>query len=307
MNDVLNVTRSNYSNNFQQGASLPLVTIGMPIFNGAVYLPRAIESILQQTYPNIEIIISDNFSTDGTQNIISQLRERIPGVVVHNQPRNMGVVENFKTVLRLASGEYFVWFAPDDLMHPNFLEVLVQELERHPKATACMTQTNRIQEKDSVLFQVNYPGSANPNEISIVRQCALTLSRKVENRQLYYNMFISGLFRRSFLSKLVGKFPDIFQLGERPLVGLAALSGGLRYVDKPYFTKILKEIKFAKTHADDPYIKSFPRSNWRQLVLISKWIMLSPTVSTKLKIEAVLFVIAPLFWNDALRFVANLK
>ena len=93
---------------------LPLVTIGMPIRNGDPYFELALESVLAQDYPNLEIVVSDNGSTDGTSGILARVaaldpRIRLPSV------QDSQRFKNFEWVLRQARGRYFMWVADDDL------------------------------------------------------------------------------------------------------------------------------------------------------------------------------------------------
>lgn len=110
----------------------PLVTIGMPIFNGGRYLKEALEAALSQTYPNLEIIISDNGSTDDTEEVCRAYATRHPSVRYIRQPVNLGMNGNFNFLVEAAKGKYFCWLAADDGMAENYVETLVDCLESHP-------------------------------------------------------------------------------------------------------------------------------------------------------------------------------
>lgn len=110
----------------------PKVSVGVPVFNGAMTIARAIESLTAQTYRNLEIVISDNASTDATESVCRALAAGDPRVRYVRQPRNIGAASNFRAVLDLALGDYFLWAAADDWRSPDFIELNVSFLEAHP-------------------------------------------------------------------------------------------------------------------------------------------------------------------------------
>ena len=92
----------------------PLVSIGIPTYNRERLIGRAIESALNQDYPNIEIVISDNASTDATSEVCRRYAQEQPNVRYVRQPRNLGAIRNFDAVLRQSSGQFFMWLGDDD-------------------------------------------------------------------------------------------------------------------------------------------------------------------------------------------------
>jgi glycosyltransferase involved in cell wall biosynthesis len=109
--------------------SAPTVSIGLPVYNGAAYLAETIESILAQTYADFELILCDNASTDGTEEICRDYAARDPRIRYHRQPRNIGACGNYDMAFHMGRGRYFKWAAHDDLLAPTFLEKLVPVLE----------------------------------------------------------------------------------------------------------------------------------------------------------------------------------
>ena len=108
-----------------------LVSIGLPTYNRAVDLKRAIDSALSQDYANFELIISDNASTDGTQILCEEFCRQDTRVRYIRQPHNKGPGENFRSVRLEARGEFFMWLADDDWLDPSYisrcLEVLIEQ------------------------------------------------------------------------------------------------------------------------------------------------------------------------------------
>src|SRR3990167_857582 len=101
-----------------------LVSIGLPVYNGAATdrLPRSLDSLLNQTYHNIEITLSDNASTDGTEKICREYAARDSRIRYIRQKENRGVVANFQFVLAKAIGEYFMWAASVDAWAIIYIE-----------------------------------------------------------------------------------------------------------------------------------------------------------------------------------------
>ena len=96
----------------------PRVSIGLPVFNGDKYLADVLDSLLSQSYPHFELIISDNASTDKTAEICRGYINKDSRIRYIRHPENMGAAWNYNHVVGLAQGEYFKWAAHDDLYHP---------------------------------------------------------------------------------------------------------------------------------------------------------------------------------------------
>jgi glycosyltransferase involved in cell wall biosynthesis len=130
------------------GAILPpLVSIGMPVYNGGKYLRQALDSLLAQDYYNFELNISDNASTDDTAAICEGYCARDQRLHYYRNPTNLGMLANWERVFELASSDLFMWAACDDCWSPNYLRTLVDCLLANPQATLaagriCFTDVN---------------------------------------------------------------------------------------------------------------------------------------------------------------------
>lgn len=111
-------------------ATVPLATIAIPTFNRAESLKRAVTSARAQDYPEIEILIVDNASPDGTEETCRSLAREDPRIRYVRQMSNVGPVRNFETGLEQARGTYFMWLADDDWISPNYVRRCIEELER---------------------------------------------------------------------------------------------------------------------------------------------------------------------------------
>jgi glycosyltransferase involved in cell wall biosynthesis len=118
------------------------VSIGIPVYNGARFLAESLESVVGQTYQDIEFLISDNGSTDATEEICRSFAERDQRVAYHRQPSNRGASWNYNHVFHETTGDLFKWATHDDLLAPTYIERCVEGFERggpdvvlvHPRA-----------------------------------------------------------------------------------------------------------------------------------------------------------------------------
>lgn len=122
----------------------PLVAVGLPVYNGEEFLGAAIESILAQTLPDFEIIISDNASSDRTEAICQEYVSRDSRVSYHRASKNHGIVWNYNEVFRLSSHEFFMWFSHDDILAPTYLERCVEVLRKDPSVVLCFANWGEI-------------------------------------------------------------------------------------------------------------------------------------------------------------------
>ncbi|SHL21987.1 Glycosyl transferase family 2 [Pseudonocardia thermophila] len=140
----------------------PRLTVGLPVFNGEDYLAEALESLLAQTFTDFELIISDNASTDGTEQICRRYAARDPRVHYVRQPRNLGISANHNVLVALARGTLFKWAGHDDLFDPDLLRRCVQLLDEHPDAVLATAWTAVIDENGEVTDVVDqYPADSD--------------------------------------------------------------------------------------------------------------------------------------------------
>jgi glycosyltransferase involved in cell wall biosynthesis len=109
----------------------PLVSIGLPTYNGDKRIGSTVMAILNQNYPNLEVIISDNCSSDHTETVCTHLCKMNPAIRYFRQKENIGIISNFEFVLRHASGDFFMWVADDDSLEPGILQKYVDFLVSH--------------------------------------------------------------------------------------------------------------------------------------------------------------------------------
>jgi len=122
----------------------PKVSIGMPVYNREPYLRAALDGVLNQTYRDFELLISDNASTDKTEAICREYAARDSRIRYVRNATNLGMAGNYNAAFRRAVGEYFRWVAGDDLSAPESLAACVEVLDQHPDVVLCYPKTGII-------------------------------------------------------------------------------------------------------------------------------------------------------------------
>ena len=177
----------------------PRVTIGMPLYNAERYLEETLESILAQTFTDFELIVSDNASTDRTDEICRRYAATDSRIQYSRNPQNMGATYNYNRTLALASGAYFRHNAYDDTLAPTYLERCVAVLDNEPAVVLVYPLVRFIDE------------NGNPHREGKLRRCKLDLRMQEPHERLRafidtggpYSMCdpVFGLFRASALRR----------------------------------------------------------------------------------------------------------
>jgi glycosyltransferase involved in cell wall biosynthesis len=196
--------------------SHPIVSIGMPVYNGAKYIWCAAQSILAQDYEDFELIISDNASIDETESICRELAERDGRIRYFRNDTNVGASRNYNRVFRLARGQFFKWAAHDDECHPAMLRRCVEVLERAPdRVTMVYPLAELIDEEGKTLVPIlDHIESRDPRP-----------HRRLAHILWFLNMCdpVFGLYKVEYLKKtqLIGPFfgADYVLLSELAMLG----------------------------------------------------------------------------------------
>ncbi len=264
--------------------SKPRVSIGVPVFNGDNYIAEALESVLAQTYGDFEVIVSDNGSSDRTQEICRGFAERDPRVHYYRSDENRGVYWNFRRVWEPAQGDYFMWLAHDDKLAPEFLEHCVAALDRDPNAVLSYPKAIDIDEQGNHLVY---------KEQNLNADAARPDQRFRELVRMDHNCeAIFGIIRTATLRKIriFGNFAD----ADRVMLAELALYGP--YSQVPEFLFLHREHPLRTTNV-------YPQSRFeRTAILLS-------TKRTKIvfphcrQFKEYLLAIhrVPLSWRDRLR------
>jgi glycosyltransferase involved in cell wall biosynthesis len=209
-----------------QTKSVPLVSIGIPVFNGANYIRQAIDSILEQTYPNLEIIISDNASTDQTAEICNGYLNNDLRIRYYRNEKNIGAGANYDSCFNLSCGKYFKWSAHDDMIESTYIEKAVSLLEQNNEAVLCISQVRQVDENSNTIrvYDLNYPGLSSTRPSQRFRPMLMDMTGCE---------YFFGLFRRDSLigSELHGNFIN----SDKILIAEMALRGNFIKIDEPLF------------------------------------------------------------------------
>jgi len=144
----------------------PLVSICIPTYNNARFLRESLDSIVNQTYLNKEIIVSDNASTDETEKIVKEYVEKYK-VKYYRNEKNIGAEANFTRCIELANGEFIAIYHSDDIYDKDMVTIQVEYLINHPNSGAVSTFSRHINEEGNVFKIGGFPSEftkKNSNE-----------------------------------------------------------------------------------------------------------------------------------------------
>ena len=126
----------------------PILSVLMPVFNSERFVAEAIESILNQTFPDFEFLILDDASTDKSFEIVKDFEKKDSRITVFKNEKNLGVVESRNKLINLSKGKYIAWIDSDDIAIENRLEKQIKFLEEHPEIGMVGTYPIIIDEND---------------------------------------------------------------------------------------------------------------------------------------------------------------
>ena len=170
-----------------------LLSVGMPAYNSEQDIRDAIDSVLNQTFTDFELIISDNASTDSTQSICEEYASKDPRIQYVRNDENIGVTGNYNAVFKLSKGKYFKWASSNDYCAPSFFEQCINTLELNPDAVLVFPRTRLYSNNIDNYFDYSDPlvtSSDSPKE---------RMLHIIDNIRL--NNIMNGLIRSDALSK----------------------------------------------------------------------------------------------------------
>ena len=268
-------------------SSMPLVSIGLPVYNGERFIQRALDDLLAQEYSNLELIISDNASTDRTGAICLACQAKDSRVRYTRNDTNIGMMSNFKRTLDLAKGEYFMFAAYDDRWNAEFIVSLLSDLRSHPESEVVMSALDVVDEKGRLIKPVRLDqGDKSPNELgyfSMLLRLMTIWGRSTKSHHYYFY----GLFRRKFLAETFCYYVDT-AFGDRMFVALLALLSPFRYIPRVLFYKTRHRDDLLHRHPGENFSRVF-RSFYRLFLttfVIFSMIWRCPFVPFKRKLYA---------------------
>lgn len=139
----------------KKGHESPLVSVCIPSFNNECSIAQTIDSILNQTYENIEIILIDNGSTDNTFNVMQKYLDK--KIKIHRNDKNIGVVGNWNKCIEHATGKYVCIFHADDIYSPYIIEIQVKAFNESQDIAAVFTTGYLMDDKQAIIGEISLP------------------------------------------------------------------------------------------------------------------------------------------------------
>lgn len=221
--------------------SPPRVSMGLPVYNGGHLLPDALASLLGQDFDDFELIVSDNGSTDGTEEVCRDWAAQDARIRYVRHDRNRGASFNHNFCVHEARGELFKWCSDDDLLRPTFLGRCVEALAEDPGAVLAYTRACDIDEEGILVRRRgdHITGVTGPRPSDRFRRVL---------RELRPCFPIFGVVRTSVLRRtgLLGAYTS----ADRVLLAELALHGPWREVPDHLFLHREHPRRSTYTHAD---------------------------------------------------------
>lgn len=237
---------------------MPRVSLGLPVYNGERFLTEVLESILAQTYDDFELIISNNASTDRTDEICRRYAAKDSRIRYVKNEVNVGAARNFCRVFELAKGEYFKWAACDDVCAPEYLAECVRVLDDNPSVVLCYPETKRIDEDGR--FLRDYAPDLDIASPSPQRRFHSLLMRRHGCIEVF------GLMRAEVLRKtplIAGYYGS-----DRVLLGELSLHGPFHLIPRPlFFSRVHERQSFRAFPSAQAFTAWFDPRKARSIVL----------------------------------------
>ncbi len=144
-----------------------LVSIGLPVRNAGERVVEVVRSVLAQNHEHLELVISDNDSTDDTEDVCRELARSDGRIAYHRQPRNIGLLNNFRYVVGAAKGTYFRWIGDDDRLEPGFASRCLEVFAEDPRlilVTTGISYATEDGEEHTAAYHGAAMGSDDPVE-----------------------------------------------------------------------------------------------------------------------------------------------
>lgn len=229
----------------------------MPSYNYAHYLPYALDALLAQTLPPLEIIIIDDASTDNSVSVIQSYQAKSPLIQLHQNPVNLGVIKTANLGIEKAKGDYIVFCAADDVVAPTFFEKSLRLLAAHPKAGFCSSRFSIFYGDDEENLQIySQQLATKPGYIS---------PEKFVQRVKFRDIHIGGLnniFKKEAIIQTGKLLPELGPMCDWFLIKVLALRYGLCFVPEALAKMRIHSASYSTQKAQDP---AFARGLFAQL------------------------------------------
>ncbi|WP_084511232.1 glycosyltransferase [Desulfatibacillum aliphaticivorans] len=258
----------------------PLVSVGVPVYNAVKTIGRTLDSLINQDYDNLEIIVSDNCSDDGTYELCKEYAQKDERIRIFRNDVNVGASENFRLVCNRATGVFFFWAASDDHYFPEFASVLVKDLENKPDAVVSLPSVVRESVEGKRLAVQDFTGRKAPYNLSRRELVYRIIAFQPKYKRLKYNFFILGLWRREWIADLNLRYSFTRNM-ERPFLAILAMKYRFSSVDRELMYKCWQNESFKTRNPDDPIATTHRKFGlWGRYGHIAKIMLKDPLVSS---------------------------
>jgi glycosyltransferase involved in cell wall biosynthesis len=271
----------------------PRVSVGLPVYNGEAFVAQTIESILSQAFQDFELIISDNASTDRTEEICRAYAARDPRIRYYRNDINRGAVWNHNRVFELARGEFFKWNSADDLCAPEFLARCVAVLDQHPAAVMAVSQPAEIDEHGNPLESITVPGFTLLPAVPPDAPAHVRFRQNIRLDHLclsIYSLIRSDILRRT---GPMGGYAD----SDRVLLAHLALFGPCIVIPETLLLNRDHAARFSRSY-NRMYEGWRDRANWMDPSNVKRWVF--PFWKELFELLRVIRV-GPVKWQDKVR------
>lgn len=240
-----------YSSITTPALQFPLISIGLPTYNSYGKILKALQSIWDQKYPNLEVIISDNCSTDNTKELFTTIIHDHPQTIYFRQTANIGLVQNFEFVLRQSKGEYFMWIADDDKLEPDILKKYVEFLMSHPEYSLVSGQIKYWRGDKAIFLENNFSMEDKHRDMRVLHY--------------YYKVMYGAVFHGLMHRCAAEKIPLLNSIGnDFHFVASLAYAGKIKQFNYVGYHKQLNgasknSANYAKAIGASWFSASFPR------------------------------------------------
>ena len=184
----------------EQFKRAPLVSIGLPTYNGDKRIGSTILAILNQNYPNLEVIISDNCSSDTTEAVCTELCKKNKAIHYFRQKENIGIISNYEFVLRQASGDFFMWVADDDSLESGILQKYVDFLVSHSDYSLVSGEIRYWSDTHAVFDEKDFGMEHDSANVRVVKYYS-----KVKHGAIFYGLMPIDVIKKITLRNRMGE------------------------------------------------------------------------------------------------------
>jgi glycosyltransferase involved in cell wall biosynthesis len=274
--------------------SKPRVSIGMPVYNREKYVAASIEAHLNQTYGDFELVLTDNCSTDRSEEICRDYAAKDSRIRYYQNPRNLGAAGNYRRCFELATGEFFRWTPSDDLVSLNLLERAVHILDEDPSVFVAYPRTKLIDAEG------NITGDFDEHLHLMDEQASkrwIGVQQNIRLGNLHYGLNRADKFRKTGLMRN-------YNGGDFPLIAEMALYGKFYEIpDAFFYRRMHEEASSAMKNSAD--IMAFYDPKKRAKLFLYNWVHLGANlnsvrrapISMKEKLKIVGFQARSLVWS----------